>query len=353
MIREMLNKRRLPDLLNGARNAGEWRSRRRELLELLSREEYGFTPAAPETVRARVRSEEDTFGGKAVQSVVELSFDTPGGEFMFPVTMLVPKAPGPHPAFVQAAFRPDVPDKYLPAEEIIDHGFAVANFFYKDVTDDSAKEDGLAALYPRDETTGWGKIGMWAFAASRVMDYLETRPDIDASRVCMSGHSRLGKTALWCAAQDERFAMAVSNDSGCSGASLSRGKIGETIELITDPERFHYWFCGNYRGWAGREQEAPFDQHMLLALIAPRRLYVCSAEEDEWADPTGEFLGCAAADEAWRLLGCEGLTAPDALPQTDVPLHGGNIGYHVRTGGHFFSRTDWIWQMEYREKHGV
>ena len=285
--------------------------------------------------------------------MVEIAFDTPGGEFMFPVTMLVPKKPGRHPAFVQVAFRPDVPDKYLPAEEIIDNGFAVANFFYKDVTDDSAKADGIAALYPRDEKTGWGKIGMWAFAASRVMDYLETRADIDISRVCMSGHSRLGKTALWCAAQDERFAMVVSNDSGCSGASISRGKIGETIDAITDPERFDYWFCGNYRAWAGREYEAPFDQHMLLALIAPRRLYVSSAVEDEWADPTGEFLGCAAADEAWKLLRCPGLIAPDALPQTDVPLHAGGIGYHVRTGGHFFSRTDWVWQMEYRRRHGV
>ena len=119
-------------------------------------------------------------------------------------------------------------------EEILDHGFAVAAFCYEDVTDDSADFNKLAAMYPRDEKTGWGKIGMWAFAASRVLDYLETREDIDATRACISGHSRLGKTALWCAAQDERFSMVVSNNSGCSGAALSRGKIGENIEKITN-----------------------------------------------------------------------------------------------------------------------
>ena len=362
MLKEKLMERRLPELLvmndgRAVRNIDDWRARRRELIGLLSREEYGFTPAAPARVTAEGEAMGDwetnthAFADKAVQQVVHLSFDTPGGAFSFPIRLAVPKAIPKAPAFVYIGFRPDFPDRYLPVEEILDHGFAVAAFCYQDVTSDSADFDKLAALYPRDAKTGWGKIGMWAFAASRVLDYLETREDIDAARVCVSGHSRLGKTALWCAAQDERFAMAVSNDSGCSGAALSRGKIGETIENITN--RFPFWFCGNYQNWRGREYEAPFDQHMLLALVAPRKLYVNSAADDDWADPASEFLSCVAAGEAWRIQRVAGLVTPDAMPQLDMPLMDGGIGYHVRTGAHFHSRTDWGYQMGFRERFHI
>ena len=255
------------------------------------------------------------------------------------------------PAFVALCFRPDIPDKYLPMEEILDHGFAVAVLHYESVTSDGPEIDGLAAMYPIDPDMGWGKLGMWAFAASRVMDYLETLDAIDHARVCVIGHSRLGKTALWCAAQDERFSMGVSNDSGCSGAAISRGKAGETIADIT--KRFPYWFCGNYRSWAGREDETPFDQHMLLSLIAPRRLYVCSAAEDEWADPRSEYAGAQAASEVWRFLLCPGLVGPEALPSPETPLHAGGVAYHLRTGPHFQSRADWGYVMAYREAHLV
>ena len=206
-------------------------------------------------------------------------------------------------------------------------------------------------MYPIDEKTGWGTIGMWAFAASRVLDYLETRSDVDAQRACVTGHSRLGKTALWCAAQDERFTMAVSNDSGCSGAAISRGKVGESIERIT--RVFPYWFCGNYRAWADREYEAPFDQHMLLSLIAPRRLYVCSAIEDTWADPESEFLACVAASPAWTVQRVPGLITPDAMPAVNQPLMEGGVCYHVRTGTHFHSRTDWNWHMDCRDRYHI
>ena len=359
MLQSRLADRALPELMTLTNNQvvispEDWRIRRKELLELLSREEYGYTPAAPESVTASIDpngSDPYFFAGKATQEKVLLSFDTPGGTFTFPFMLAIPRAVRPAPAFVYLSFRPDFPDRYLPVEEILDHGFAVASICYQDVTADSADWNGLAALYPRDEKTGWGKIGMWAFAASRVMDYLLTRPEIDARRICVSGHSRLGKTALWCAAQDERFAMAVSNDSGCSGAALSRGKNGETIEHITD--RFPYWFCGNYCHWRMREHEAPFDQHMLLALIAPRRLYVSSASEDDWADPVSEFLSCVAASSAWTLHQKPGLLTPDAMPQVDQPLMEGTICYHVRTGTHFHSRTDWLHHMQCREKHHI
>lgn len=356
MIREMLAARRLPELmrlLDGTpvTTAEQWPVRRAELLDLLSREAYGVTPPAPAAVRAEVTDRWDSFAGKAVCEKVRLSFDTPGGTFTFPVRLVAPRADAPVPVFLTLAFRAEIPNEYLPAEEIIDHGFAICNVCYADISSDSAEPDGLAAMYPRDAQHGWGKFGVWAFAASRVMDYLLTRPELDQARVAVCGHSRLGKAALWAGAQDERFAMVIANESGCSGAALSRGKTGERIRNITT--MFPYWFCGRYAAWADREEDAPFDQHMLLALIAPRLLYVCSADGDKWSDPDGEFLGCCAASEAWTLLGVPGLIAPDRIPPLDEPLLDGNVCYHDRTGTHFYSRTDWGWQMRAREEKRV
>lgn len=356
MIDEKLASRQLPPLMtlrdgSTVTTPDDWRVRRRELLEILQTEEYGFTPPAPEHVTGETLREDVFFAGKAVLSTVRLSFDTPGGVFSFPVSLILPRAKKPCPAFVMLNFRPNVPDAYLPAEEIVDHGFAIAQFCYNDVTHDSDAGDGLAQMYPRDEKTSWGCIGMWAFAASRVLDYLQTRPEIDPSRVCVTGHSRLGKTALWCGAQDERFSMVVSNDSGCSGAAISRGKVGESIEVIS--RVFPHWFCGNYRRWADHEWEAPFDQHMLLSLIAPRKLYVASAVEDTWADPESEFLCCLAASEAWQTLRVPGLVTPDALPVSGQPLMEGSVCYHLRDGEHFFSRTDWLYHMACRERYHI
>ena len=361
MLKEKVAARLLPELMklkNGqpVQNVDDWRARRRELIDLLSREEYGYTPAAPAAVKATIAPPPpgrgyNTCAGKAIKQEIELSFETPNGEFSFPFTLAVPKAVPKAPVFVYINFRPDFPDRYLPVEEIIDNGFAVAVFYYKDVTDDSANLDKLATMYPRDEKTGWGKIGMWAFAASRILDYLETRDDIDCTRACVSGHSRLGKTALWCGAQDERFAMVISNCSGCSGAAITRDKIGESVDRIA--QVFPYWFCGNYQAWRCRESEMPFDQHMLLALVAPRKLYVASAEEDAWADPESEFLCCVAASEAWTVNRVAGLVTPNAMPEMNVPLHEGGICYHVRTGSHYHSRTDWLYHMQCRQKHHV
>lgn len=357
MIAEKLAERRLPPLLRMndgqmVHTPDDWRIRRRELLTLLQREEYGCTPAPPPEVSGEIlESNPDAFAGKAVQETVCLSFDAPGGRFSFPISLILPRERKKLPAFVYISFQSEVPNKYLPAEEIIDAGYAVAAFDYQSITSDGPALDGIAALYPRECSTAWGAIGMWAFAASRVLDYLEQRPEIDPCRCCVSGHSRLGKTALWCAAQDERFAMVVSNDSGCSGAALSRGKIGETVEVIS--RVFPYWFCENYRHWADREGEMPFDQHMLLALVAPRKLYVGSAEDDSWADPESEFLSCCAAEPAWTLHRVPGLAAPDALPEVNVPIHNGGICYHIRTGSHFFSRTDWQYHLQCREKFSL
>lgn len=181
-----------------------------------------------------------------------------------------------------------------------------------------------------------------------MLDYALTLPEIDPAKIAVVGHSRLGKTAVLAGVMDERFALTIANDSGCSGAALHRGKNGERIFNITD--KFSRWFTKEFTLWQNREDELPFDQHTVLGLVAPRLLYVCSATNDGWADPVSEFLGAAAASEAYAAVGKTGLVA-DAFPQPEAPLHEGNIGYHLRSGGHSLAPYDWYCFMDYMDKH--
>lgn len=229
----------------------------------------------------------------------------------------------------------------------------MATFCYNDVTSDrdDGFTSGLAAMYPRnDPDTDWGKLGMWAFATSQLMDYVLTLPTVDHKRIFVVGHSRLGKTAIWCAAQDERFAAAVSNDSGCSGADITRDKRGERIEQITD--NFPYLFFRNYMRYRVREHELPFGQHQLLSLMAPRHLYVASVQEDVWSDLQSEYMATKLAGESYALFGMNGLV-PDISdnPMPGDQLHDGRMGYHLRTGLHFLSRCDWQRFMHYFCRH--
>ena len=221
----------IPDLMSfsdgsSVRHIADWQKRRAEILKTLSEEEYGVTPPAPETVTGTVgRVNASCCAGHAVLEEITISFDTPNKPFSFPVHFFCPTAERKHPLFIFLNFRPDAHDRYIPVEEVVDNGFAVASVNYADVTsDDGDFTNGLAGRYPRTAPTAWGKIGMWAFAASRMIDYFVTRPEIDADLICVIGHSRLGKTALWCAAQDERVKYVFSNDSGCCGAAYEREK---------------------------------------------------------------------------------------------------------------------------------
>jgi hypothetical protein len=354
-----LRKRELPEVLTfcsgkAADSPSLWRKRRVEILELLSREIYGFSPPPPENVTSVVQQCNDkSFAGKAVHSVIDIRFDTPKGEFSFPVNLFIPRTISPAPLFLHIAFRPDIPDMYYPVEEIIDSGFATASFCYKDVAPDfdDGFVGGLAGMYAgsRRAPDEWGKISMWAWAAGRVMDYLQTLEEIDRERIAVIGHSRLGKTALWCAAQDERFAMGISNNSGCAGAAINRGNKGEQIKDIIG--NFKYWFCDNYQKYVGMEKNLPFDQHFLLAAIAPRSVYASSAQEDDWADPQSEFLSCVASGSVYELLGHRGLVTGDEYPKPGTVLQEGRIGYHLREGTHFLSRYDWQRFMEYMKAH--
>lgn len=401
-IEKELKRRKLPELLSfsdGGRveNAQDWMRRRTQIRELLCREFAGYAPGFSVTTEgeACIR-DENAYGGKAVREKIILNFSTPFNAFSFTFELFIPKSgdTGKKPVFVYLGFTQTPADG--PGEEIVDNGFALAHISYQEIAPDKNDgfANGLGTFCTRNPYDSWGKLGMWAYGVSRAADYLSERPEIDAGRMAVMGHSRLGKAALLCGAMDERFSLTVSNDSGAGGAALFRGKCGERAKNLAGSSCAH-WFCGNFVSYADREEQLPFDQHFLLALTAPRYLYVASASEDGWADPLSEFLSCAAASPAFEICGascapsafesdgvqrmpsasgpdgtrrvCRGLVlesaaaeapavsenAHDALLLPTTPLHQGHIGYHLRQGTHHLGREDWQHVMAFRRKHGV
>ncbi|MBQ4141215.1 MAG: hypothetical protein IJD70_07765 [Clostridia bacterium] len=325
---------------------------KKEIVDLLLREEYGYLPEKPHSIRAELLEHDKRFcAGKADLKIYNLICNCPFGEFSFPVRVVIPKNEDPVPAFVHINFSPDVPDKYQPTEEIIDAGYAVISFCYEEVSsDDGDFRDGLAGLiYPdgKRPADGCGKIAIWAWAAMRVLDFALTLDSIDPSRISVTGHSRLGKTALLAGMLDERFYCAISNDSGCSGAAVARDNDGESVKKIVD--RFPYWFCENYYKYSDNEDAMPFDQHFLVAANYPHRVYVASAEDDAWACPQNEFLSCVAAGEYYKKQGSVGFNHNGAIPECGKPITGGSIGYHIRHGSHYQSREDWKYYITFIE----
>ena len=360
MIREMLLERDLPPILtmNDGRPVTKelWPERRREMLEALEKYSYGRTPPASERVQGEVIDETDVCAGKVRLENIRLSFETERGCFSFPFALAVPRRFVKPPVFLHIAFRRDLPDWYVPLEEITDADYAMAVVCYTDIVNDrhfGDFSDGLAAYFGvtadrSDET--WGKIGMWAYGASRVLDYLLTRGDIEARQTAVIGHSRLGKTALWAAAQDERFFAAVSNDSGYGGAATSKHGRGERVRDFLRVGSWD-WYCENFKLFTDElEDEKPYDQSYLLALIAPRLLCVGSAELDRGADPVSEFLTSLWASQAWALFGLKGLEAPDRLPAPGDALFEGSVGYQMRAGKHYLSREDWNRYIQFLNK---
>ncbi|MHC4630560.1 MAG: glucuronyl esterase domain-containing protein [Planctomycetota bacterium] len=374
-------------------NARTWRTRRRpEILELFRTHVYGRSPLGrPMNMAFKVFDlDRKALNGLATRKQVAVSFTGKIGGPKMDILIYLPNAvKTPAATFVLLNFggnhtiAPDPAIKlskswmrpgrsgivknrateesrgrsYLsyPVEKILKRGYGLATIYYGDIDPDfhDGFKNGVHRVF--DELFGgrrppdaWGAIGAWAWGLSRAMDYFETDSDIDHKRVAVLGHSRLGKTALWAGAQDQRFAIVISNNSGCGGAALSRRRFGETVGRIN--KSFPHWFCENFKKYNGREDGLPVDQHMLIALIAPRPVYVASADEDLWADPRGEFLACKHADRVYRLLGSDGLDVIQ-MPGLDSPVQKGAIGYHIRSGSHALSEYDWQRYMDFADMH--
>lgn len=387
----------LPDPLvlssgESVRDNRTWNKKRsREIVALLGTQMYGRTPSGKASVKFEMRdTDNQALGGKAIRKQVAVHIRRGGKQATIDVLMYLPNPhPGKSPCFLGLNFEgnhavhPD-PGIFLarswmpndsslgitenrateasrasessrwPVERILDRGYGVVTAYYGDLDPDyhDGFQNGLHPLFYRKgqntpDPDQWGSIGAWAWGLCRILDYLEKDRDVDAGRVAVIGHSRLGKAALWAGAQDKRFAMVVSNNSGCGGAALSKRIFGETVALIND--RFPHWFCGNFKQYNDREDKLPFDQHFLLALIAPRPLYVASAEEDWWADPRGEFLAARHADTVYRLLAGSGLET-DMMPEPNRPVMDGLIGYHIRSGVHDVTLFDWERYMDFADQ---
>jgi hypothetical protein len=384
----------LPELLTTStgykiESAADWmKIRRPEILKIFEDEVYGKIPDhAPSVSFSVIKNYPDALCGKATMKEVLAAFTNGRDTLQMNLLVLIPNdRQRPVPLFLGMNFYGNhtihmdtaisITKNYVgnnvefcifnnrattesrgvrssrwPVETILARGYGLATIYYGDLDPDfdDGFENGIHHLM--DKKPGpdeWGSISAWAWGLSKAVDYFETDPDVDEKRVILLGHSRLGKTALWAGAIDQRFAAVISNNSGCGGAALSRRRFGETVEAINT--RFPHWFCRNFHAYNDREDYLPVDQHMLIALIAPRPVYVASAENDKWADPKGEYLSLFHAGPVYRLFGYQ-VFAMDTMPRVNQPVSVGQLGYHIRSGDHDITRFDWERYLDFADKH--
>ena len=369
----------LPDPLimsNGkkVKDTNEWNTIQRPYIYHLFEENvYGRYPTQPVAIHFKVReSSDNALNGMATRKQIRIYLHPTDTTVFTDLLIYLPgskKTPAPiflslnfngnqtvnkDPAIFPSQNEPQVngiakpvdstrgTDPYWEIEDVIERGYGVATAYYGDMEPDN--KDGwktgirttlkdVLKIQPEE----WSALGAWAWGMSRIMDYLQQDPSIDAKRVVLMGHSRLGKASLWAGASDARFAIVISNESGEGGAALSKRWFGETVKQIND--QFPHWFVAAYKKYNDNTDAMPVDQHMLLALIAPRPLYIASAAGDLWADPKGEFLSAVNAGKVYALFGKKGL-GTDTMPPVNHPA-GNTIRYHIRSGGHAVTLYDW------------
>lgn len=384
----------LPALLKtaGGRDittAEDWRRiRRPEILQLLAQQMYGESPPLPAKVRVEPTAPPTpAVDGLAIRHQVTLHLsDAPDGPAMDLLLYLPRDAKGPVPLFWGLNFEgnhsveadPAIPlsrsiqrmidteaadapkrrkmpargsqARRYPLEIPLKAGFGVATCCYHDIDPDfdDGFANGVHAMFPGQRNdASWGSLAAWAWGLRTGLDYFQSRGDIDGRKVVCMGHSRLGKAALWAGATDTRFALVISNESGCGGAALSKRRFGETVARINTA--FPHWFCRNFRQYNDREADLPWDQHWLIACIAPRPVLVHSATEDQWADPKGEFLAAFHAGPAYQLEGKSGIGSPD-MPGPGQAV-GDAVGYYLRTGVHDVTAEDWQSYVRFASGH--
>jgi len=385
----------LPDPLimaDGSRvsDAQTWIEKRRpEILALFEEHVYGRAPKCPGIAFDLLESSDDALDGLATRKQVRVFLLGDKDGPSMDVLIYLPKSVRPAPLFVGLNFYGNqtiiddpavlitkswvrdnkdfgitnnrateksrgVRAKRWPVKHIIESGFGLATIYYGDIDpdDEGRFDNGIHPWFYKEgqkqpAPDEWGSIAAWAWGLSRAMDYFEQDADIADDKVAVMGHSRLGKTSLWAGATDERFALVISNDSGCGGAALSRRAFGETVWRINTS--FPHWFCDNFNQYNENEAALPVDQHELIALMAPRPVYVASAEKDRWADPHGEFLSAKLASPVYQLFGLQGLPAED-MPEVNKPVVG-DIGYHIRTGRHDVTLFDWEQYIQFAKQH--
>jgi len=361
------------------KNAKDWEKKRRpELVEFFTQNMFGEIPEDLKFKSYEVVEEGDAYNGNAKHKQVELTFEKNGKKLSFTILMYLPKNVAKAPIFVGYNFDGNhtvtrdvnviISDAWADndpsigivfnqlteqsrgaatnrwdIEKMLSAGMGLATIYYCEVDPDKNDfTDGIhPLLYVDDQkqpaNNEWGSIAAWAWGLSRAMDYFEKDKDVDASKVIVFGHSRLGKTSIWAGVTDQRFAAVISNNSGCGGAALSKREFGETVWRINTS--FPHWFCKNFHNYNKNEELLPVDQHELLALIAPRPLYVASAEDDKWADPRGEFLSALYATPVYKLYGKKGIESAE-MPPVNQPVQN-TVAYHIRTGKHDVTSYDW------------
>lgn len=335
------------------RNKDQWEKiRKPETLRLFEENIYGQVPKNYDSIKySAIHEDTGAMNGKAHLKEVLIEVFRRNKSVKINLVLFIPNnTSDPAPAFLlinnRAKDQTDptrtVKSDFWPAELAIENGYAIAAFHISDVAPDDAKlfMNGVLQLYPEQLSAdnGMRAIGAWGWGASRVMDYFENEPLIDKDKIAIAGQSRGGKAALWAAAQDERFALCISNCSGSTGAKLARREFGERIRRINTS--FPHWFNTNYKKFNDKESLLPVDQHQLIALVAPRPVYATNATEDLWADPKGTFLALKNAEKVYSLYKQESALGEEP-PAPDAAIIQSPLGYHNRTGAHNLTLFDW------------